>query len=554
LKPVFAIVLTAVIAACPQAPPTADEDRTAAGDDDATSGDDDDLGDDDTTPVAVRSALYPPDWVPGFTWEGHALPDFSYAGYRASEVGVPDVVGPTISVLDHGADPNGIADSANAFQAAIDEVAGLGGGVVFVDPGLYRLGAPLVIAASGTVLRGADASSSRLWFDSLAGMDDRGHITLSGNLAFDNEIALAADAPADALGVTLADASGVAPGDEVQLGFTITDAFIADHGMTGTWVSFTGQWRAFARRTVVAVDPSSDGVTLDVPLREPLLVRDGASMRRVVGAITEAGVEDLAVSTVNSWASAWEVTRTHAIDVTEAKDVWVRRVESFSAPGSPSSDGDHLASGGIRVLDSRRVTVSECVLAEAQNRGGGGNGYLFEVSRSNEVLFVDDVARAGRHNFIQNWDFGTSGCVFLRTRSEDGRALFADWDPVGTVGYSEYHHSLATANLVDDSFVSDGWQAVNRQDESSGAGHSATRCVFWNLRGGGQLRSLQWASGYVIGTEGLTVTVDPTAPGWNSPGEGTEPADWTEWLEDGDRLEPISLFEAQHARRVGGER
>ena len=234
----------------------------------------------------------------------------------------------------------------------------------------------------------------------------------------------------------------------------------------------------------------------------------------------------------------------------------MRGVASYAPPDAPDTEGDHLASGGIKVLDSRRVTVMDTHMAEAQNRGVGGNGYLFEVSRSSEVLTVDSTARAGRHNFIQNWDFGTSGCVWLRTRSDEGRSLVADWDPIGYPSYSEYHHSLAMANLVDQSWASDGWQGVNRQDESSGAGHSATQDVFWNTSGGGYLRSLQYGAGYVIGTTDMDLHLDPDEWGWNDPGEGTDPEDWLEGEDEGAHLVPASLYEDQRARRLaaGGTR
>jgi hypothetical protein len=106
------------------------------------------------------------------------------------------------------------------------------------------------------------------------------------------------------------------------------------------------------------------------------------------------------------------------------------------------------------------------------------------------------------------------------------------------------------ANLVDDSVTNDGWAAVNRHGFSSGAGHSATQNVFWNLRGEGVMRSFQYGWGYVIGT-GEAVQVQAgiaewAALGW---GDGTEPDDFIEGLGDATTLEPQSLYEDQLARR-----
>jgi hypothetical protein len=206
------------------------------------------------------------------------------------------------------------------------------------------------------------------------------------------------------------------------------------------------------------------------------------------------------------------------------------------------------------VRDSKRVTVSDTVLENAQNRGPGGNGYLFEVRASSEVLFRDCVGRAGRHNFIQNWGFGATGIVWLRVHSEGGRSLSAPDSTWTTTGASEFHHSLAMANLIDASVVEDAWKAVNRKDYSSGAGHTATGSVFWNVGGTGRLESYQFGRGYVIGSR-PDVDVQTQPPeldlGPLSRWTGAEPNDWTEGRGRGPDLEPKSLFEAQLARRLG---
>ena len=101
-------------------------------------------------------------------------------------------------------------------------------------------------------------------------------------------------------------------------------------------------------------------------------------------------------------------------------------------------------------------------MGHAMNRGGGGNGYLFEMRRSSELLFRDCEGTAGRHNSIQNWGFGATGSVWLRVKSAEGRSLIEKDSNVGGTGYSEFHHSLATANLIDASVFDDGASIVNR--------------------------------------------------------------------------------------------
>lgn len=503
-------------------------------------------------PATWRSALYPEDWTPTFTDpDGHFLHDFSYAGYHNGEIDLPTIVpGIERSVLDDGADPSGMTDSTAAIRATIDAIELAGGGVVRIPAGSYRCDGLLEVETSGVVIRG-DGPESQLWFTRNVDMTGIDHLTFRGALVQGEELALVADAEPRSDVVRVADASGLAPGESLAVGWVISEEFIADHQMTNTWMAFNGQWRPFFRREVVAVECDINGcdVRLDVPLRYPALVRDQASARVESGYLSEVGVEDLAVSTVSAdWDLAWASDLTHAIGMIGVADSWIRGVSSFESPNSVDGRGRHLMSGGIYVGDSKRVTIADARMESPQNRGEGGNGYLFEISRGSEILTRDSEAHDGRHNFIQNWDFGTSGCVWLRVHTEGGLMFFDSTEAVSYPGYSDYHHSLPMANLVDHSTIEDGWNAVNRTSYSSGAGHSSTQNVFWNSAGAGTIRSFQFRWGYVIGTSGLKV-VRLLAEGTNFHSLYTEPEDWVEGIDEPALLEPASLYEDQLAKR-----
>ncbi len=533
------LLLVLLLAACPE--PADDDDSSVALDDDDSADDDDSS---QPPPTSWRSSLYPADWTPAFSEGDRFLHDFSYAGYHRGEAPLPAPAEPAASVLDFGADPTGATDSTAAIQAAIDS---LSAGTLRFPEGSYRVDDRLLVTAP-IVLQGEGPERTQLWFTRTAGMSDNGHISISGDVQRGPDLPLGSDAENRSTVVTLEDASSLSPGQEVALGWLITDAFIAEHGMAGTWQAFNGQWMPFFRREVVAVDGNE--VTLDIPLRYPALLRDSASLRTESGYLSECGIESLALSTVGRWDSAWNLNRTHAVRMDDVSDCWVREVESFESPNSQDDRGRHLLSGGIRVTTSKRVTIADTTLGHAQNRGGGGNGYLFEILQSGEILVRDCQGVAGRHNFIQNWGFGTSGCVWLRTHSSEGLTQLSESSNIGSVGLSEFHHSLAMANLIDDSVADDGWGAVNRGEWSSGAGHSATQNVFWNLRGAGRLDSYQYGWGYVIGTEGITVQADIAEDGLFSIGEGTEPDDHLEGLDVELPLEPASLYEDQLKRRL----
>ena len=519
--------------------------------------DEDVVSDDSGTTQPWRSLLYPAGWTPGFQdSEGRYLHDFSYAGYRNGEApvqlggGYPLMVA---DVTDHGADGTGAADSTAAIQAAIDEVAVAGGGSVFFPEGLYRVDGQLVVTSSHTVLRGEGPVKSRLHFTSHEGMAQKAHLQFRGILTSDVETILIQDGSTMETVLAVGDATGFGVCDDVQVGWVVTPEFIEEHGMTGTWKAFNDSWQVFFHRNVKAVDAIStpNTITMDVPLRYPARIANQASIRRITGMIEECGFESLGIASAVGWEEAWAQNHARVIEFNGVSDGWITGVHSFPSPSAPD-DGPvpnaHLQSGGILLESCKRVTIADCHLGFAQNRGGGGNGYLYEYRMSSEILTQDCVGDAGRHNFVQNWGFGFTGGVWLRVTSRDGIAVATKDFPYGSAGYSEFHHSLATANLVDSCVMDDGWSAVNRGDWSSGAGHSATQNVLWNTTGTGHLTSYQFGWGYVVGT-GPENTVQTWLP--NSLGTGTEPEDWVEGEGQATTLEPQSLYEDQLARRLG---
>ena len=495
-----------------------------------------------------RSQLYPMDWAPDYEdGQGRFFHDFSYAGYHNGEGAIPDnPPGEVFDVVaDFAADNTGQTDATAAIQQAIDAAALAGGGIVFVPAGLYRCDGELIVTQSGTVLRGEGENQTRIYFTKFTGLPYRGHIVVRGAIAQGPDLPLAVDGVSRSPVVYVDDASSLSVGDDISVGWVITDEFVAEHGMTGTWTVFNGDWKPFFRREVVAVDTSvtPHEVRLDVPLRYAAKMRDGASVRKETGHLEECGIEMMSLANAVDYDDAWLEEAINLIQLHNAKDCWMRRVSTFISPADPEGKY-HLQSGGIRMVSVKRVTVADCRLELAQNRGYGGCGYLYQILTSNEVLIRDCIGNAGRHNFVQNWGFGTAGCVFLRCNSSKGRARNGF---ITIIGFSEYHHSLAMACLVDQCEVEDGWAGGNREDQSTGAGHTVTENVYWNTSGVGQIRSWAYGLGYVIGTTENTVLTTVT----EMYGVGTEPEDYTEGLGTGSGLLPRSLYEDQFARRLG---
>ena len=506
------------------------------------------------------SSLYPPGWTATSAADskGRYLHDFSYAGYHRGEKKLPATApGKVVDVVkDHGADNTGKVDATAAMQQGIDAVVKAGGGVVSIPAGTYRLDGVLKVASSGVVLRGDGPAKTKLHFTSHKGMSHKGHITFQGKVTRGADMLLAADARARSKVAVLKGAASLKPGDEVSLGWVITTDFVKAHGMTGYWKPFYNQWKPVFRRTVTAVDRSikPHRVTLDIPLRYDALTRDKASLRKESGYLSECGVEELGLSNAVKWKEAWANDQVHVLKLNQVKDCWVRNVASVPSPGATGwTAGDktpyHLQSSGVRITDSKRVTVSKTQFKNPQHRGGGGNGYLIHITRSNEVLVADSSGKNGRHNLIQNWDFGTTGCVFLRCVSSGSTSVtMVAGFPVAIPALSEYHHALAMGNLVDSCQLDDGWMAANRLSWSSGAGHTSTGCAFWNTTGGGTIQSMQYGWGYVIGT-GPKVKVNTSLLHLNA--AGSKPEDFVEGKGKAASLWPQSLYEHQRADRLG---
>ncbi|MCA9265257.1 MAG: hypothetical protein KDA60_15460 [Planctomycetales bacterium] len=487
------------------------------------------------------SDLVPEGWYPGYSDEqGRFVHDFSYAGYRYGEGQLVDQVTAVAMVDAFGADPSGVVDSTAAVQQAIDSLTG--GGTVLFGAGTYKLAGRIAVTQSHVVLAGQGAST-RLQFTKYSDMNNKSHLQFGSKNKWGAEQLLVEDGASLSTEVAVADAAVFTPGMDVAVGWYITDAFVSDHGMTGVWEAFNGQWSPFFWRTVVSVDIAANPntVTLDVPLRYNARVRDAASLRVVSHAVSECGLRDMQISNASTRAQAWTTNQVSAVRFVGVKDCRIDRVSSFQ----PAGREGHLISGGIIVEQSKRVTISNVHLGHALHRGDGGNGYLFEIRQSAEILTEHSTGVAGRHNFIQNWGFGTSGCVWLQCDSREGRAYLADWDPIGQVGYSEFHHSLAMANLIDGGEWNDGFAAKNRGTYSTGAGHSATENVFWNPGGSGTIQSKQYGYGFVIGpADSLSIEVAASVL------DGAAPDDYVEVVPDGLKLAPSSLYQWQRARRL----
>lgn len=509
----------------------------------------------------VRSQLYPEDWVPGYSvshpdyMEPLLLQDYSYAGYHHGEKPIPDISANIIEVV---AATDGSMDASEAIQKAIDRAVAGNGGVVYLPAGLYRIDRPLRIQGSNIVLRGAGADKTKLWFYRGGGTsaDHKVNLLVTGshwlNEQTDPGWKVTVEGAIFDNHIEVANAEGLAVGDDISIAWDITPAFKREHNSSDYWYhTETGSRKTFFRRTVTAIE--GNRVYFKVPLRYPVRLRDNPVLLRASHYAVENGVENLSLTNAVGVENAWHgFNQSTAILLRFCKDCWVRGVDSFSR----EEDGLHLRSHGISVNRSFRVTLADNHLQKPEHLGEGGNGYLFQLSQTNEVLIRDSSGRDGRHNFSINWDFGASGNVFLRIKSSGGQVcstLEHQQNNNCSTGPSDFHHALALANLFDQVHINDALEVGNRQEWSLGAGQTGTLNVFWNVAGEGVVNAYNQGVGYVIGT-GPAVDVNTSLELNSWPhrhiAPGTAPQDYTELLGKAPSLVPASLYEDQLQKRL----
>jgi len=541
-----------------------------------------------------RSLLYPADWQPPAATKNfltdQILQDFSYAGYHRGEAPVPSPTGPVFNVTDaaYGADPSGSADSTSAIQAAINAAQTNGSGVVYLPAGTYKVAPPtgkdyaLTISHSSIILRGAGAGQTKI-LNSTSNMRGKAIVLVQAGTPLDWRVPSATGTPltADLTGpatvIPVADPAKFPAGDWVTVRCDATDAWATEQ-LENDWVGQGATLGGLAYlRQVKAVDTGAGTITIDIPTRYALKVRDNARVEPITTPLTEVGLESFSIGNVQSaattgWgendyndtsAGAYECHSSYAIRVTGAADSWVRNVSTFQAPGNTTTA--HILSNGIRLTFCRTMTLQNCAFQRPQYGGGGGNGYLYRLDNSGDNLVQDCTATFARHGFIFS-EMATSGNVLYRCiDSQTARYTGSTGSVVAGGKGSEHHMHFSHSNLIDSCTANSSFFLAVYRPFGTDPKHdlTAAHSVFWNTIGNGDpswtgaegsyaVATQQSRYGYVIGTSGTRSqvltglyfhSVDSTPK--------TTPVDYVEGVGEGTSLQPPSLYEDQVLRRLG---
>jgi hypothetical protein len=393
---------------------------------------------------------------------GDRILDFSYAGYMAGGIALPNA--PVRKTLA----PTGADDTA-AIQSALDEVAALPPtkgirGAVLLQPGHFHLAGTLR-PTSGVVLRGSGSNDNGTLLEMTG--DPHYGISITGA---DNITALAAPiavtqayVPSGSLSLTIADTTGLHPGDRVQITHPLTPEWVhlmgmdtlSRNGKKETWVSRD----LTTERTLTAVHGHT--LTFDVPLADnydsKLLGPTGATVTKVeeTGLLSQIGVEDLRIT-----APARKVTlndkQFNTIEIAGAQDVWVRNLRIVDAVGAVN----------IR-RTARRITVTQVDITHSIPIQGAAKPADFSTDGTQTLL--DRCSGTGDNVFYLATGVGSQGPNVLLHGVFHGN------------GHIQPHQRWSTGLLIDGTQVPDGGiDLMNRGEMGSGHGWTMGWAVAWN--------------------------------------------------------------------------
>lgn len=451
---------------------------------------------------------------------GNRIPDFSYCGYKASEIPIPNV---SIQVV---VPPSG-NDATGWIQEAIDQVARLPvdengfRGAVLLQAGDYKVSGNLKISASGIVLRGSGAGEGGTRLIA-AGKDRRTLIRIEGTnnrQAVGDTLRVAGEyVPVGAMELTLAGNHRLKVGGRIMIVRPSTKEWIQALGTShfGGGITSLG-WKPdehsiYWDRTVVSVN--GDRIVFDAPITTALDQQYGGGYvipYTWTGRITDLGIENMqCVSEYNSRNPKDEAHAWMAITISNAADVWVRNM-TFK----------HFAGSAVFVLETaKRITVENCKYLSPVSEIGGQRRNAF-LTMGQQCLFQRLYSEYGYH------DFALGYCA-------PGPNAFVECYAYLPYSFSGPVDAWASGVLFDIVNIDGGaLRYANLSQDNQGAGWNAANSVFWQCS-----------------PSRMECFAPPTAMNWAF-GAWSEFSGDGYWENTNNHVHPRSLFYAQLEKRLG---
>ena len=468
--------------------------------------------------------------------------DFSSAGYKNSEMAIPSVS--TKATVT----PSG-ADDASRIQDAIDAVSKLPiqsngfRGAVQLGSGVFHVGNPLYLRASGVVVKGTlDTKGSLLTTINMI----RKPFTLfevgqSCSYATHGASVKIRDSyvPSGSHAVEVSDASSLSVGDTVLVQRDVSEAYVhfmgMDHlvrdGRPQTWIK--AGTSITTERTIAAVNGSS--IVFSVPLSDSIdskYLDNGRVTKCSVSRLSNVGVESFHATAPSSTFNMSLSQSTFFIAKFECVlDAWVRDVATAGLYNFAEANGH-----------SKRITVTDIFMSHADVKNAdGAKSFVLSVSDSDEILVDSFVALGLDGLFFLGTGSTGSGPIVIRNAHFDGSGSSIQPHMRWSTGLL-----VETTNVTEgDGKASSGIDLIDRGTMGSGHGWTMGWGVVWNCKA--PLFTVQQPPGATNWCIGCVGKRDP------QPQPGGEPTkDLPEGIVDSPNafVVPNSLFETQLKYRL----
>lgn len=443
--------------------------------------------------------------------------DFSYCGYKSSEVDIPDMNN-VIFV------PHQETDASDIIQHAIDYVSALKPdakgfrGAVLLEKGTFNLGKSIRISSSGVVLRGSDKHETILLKHGV----DRGsllYIEGKNNQQYQDSFKLSENyIPVNQKTVVLENTKNLKIGDRLKIVRPSTKEWIASIGcdIFGGGISALawkpGDMDISWDRTVTAI--AGNTVTINAPLTVAIDNQfGGAKIYKYEWKerITNVGVEHLTM--ISDYDKQYPKDEDHCwtgISVENAENCWIRQI-NFR----------HFAGNAVFLQrTSSKTTVEDCISKDPISEIGGFRRITF-YNMGQLNLFQ----RCYSENGIN--DFAAGYCA-------PGPNAFVQCEAKNAMGFSGAIDAWACGLLFDIVNI-DGNNLTfkNLGQNKNGAGWGTGNSLFWQCTAA-EIECYSPASDAKNRAYGCWAQFS---------GDG-------DWGESNNHVQPRSLFYAQLAARL----
>ncbi len=469
------------------------------------------------------------------TQAGDRIMDFSHAGYLGGGVALPEVpVKVTVQPVE--------GDNTANIQEAIDKVSALEPegpfrGAVLLAPGDYTCSDTISIRTDGVVVRGSGSGAGGSTIKMTGGrhtalsvgrLRGRRRESDSGEETRQAQTQIAdAYVPSGATLFHVANASGFAAGDTIEIRRPVTEAWVefmqmddlVRDGRPQTWIR--AGTTITTQRRITAI--SGNRITLEVPLSDSFdakyLNPPGTAVVKVTPAplLAQVGVEHLHIQAPPQHMSYTQAPYT-AMRL-NGEDCWARDILIEETMNSVSVGGRRIT---LERVDIRRTVPNVGASKPAEFAPNASQVLLNRCSGNGDNIW--HVATGGRQ----------AGPIVLLNCTFHGN------------GHIEGHQRWTTGMLLDNCQVPEGGiDFKNRGSMGSGHGWGVGWAVAWNcIAKTYVVQQPPGAVNWMIGCIGENV---PTARPFDR--EPTLPLGTSDSL--GRRVAPQSLYLAQLAERLG---